>query len=220
MYTVVFYIALFIGLIPLLLLFLKGNAFNWSHLVVPFIWLTAIASAYEFVGTHLLKINTAYWFQLYPLLSFLSLHYFFSRLLKPLYKIAFKISLVLFVIVYGISFFYWSENNKLISSAINRSFITLFVLTFSSVWLKNLFYKLKNLDPFEKIEIPNLWQSEVFYFVAGMAIYYSTTFFLFLSSNFIFDSNMYFYDYWFVNVIATLIFRIFLIIGVWKMKQD
>lgn len=220
MYTVVFYIALFIGFIPLLLLFLKGKTYDQRHPVVPFIWLTAIASAYEFVGTNLLKIDTAYWFQLYSLLSFFSFYYFFSQLLNPLYKTAFRVSLILFIIIYCISFFYWGQNNKLISSAINRSFITLFILIFSLVWIKDLLNKLKNINPFEKIEIPNLWQNEIFYFIAGMAIYYSTTFFLFLSSSFIFDSNLYFYDYWYVNVLATLIFRTFLIIGVWKMKQD
>ncbi len=219
MHTVVFYIALFTGFVPLLLLFVKKRAFDRNHPAVPFLWLTAIASAYEFIGSVLLKINTAYWFQLYPLLSFLSLLYFFLYLFKPYYRSIFKICLVLFVVIYGISFFYWGEDDKFISSAINRVYISSFVLMFSIVWFKNQFTELENLNPFNKMEIPNLWQSDVFYFVSGLAVYYSTTFSLFLLSSFIFDSKLYFYDFWFVNVLATLIFRIFLIIGVWKMKQ-
>lgn len=219
MYTVVFYIALFIGFIPLLVLFLKKRAFDRNHPVVPFIWLTAIASLYEFVGTGLLKINTAYWFQLYPLLSFLALHYFFSGLLKPLYKNVFRISLILFIIIYGISFLYWEDHDKLVSSAINRSYITLFIVIFTFIWFKSLFEKLDSSNIYEKVDIPNLWQSALFYFISGMFIYYSTTFFLFLSSSFIYISNLYLRDYWLVNVLATLILRTFLIVGVWKMKR-
>lgn len=220
MYTVASYIALFLGFIPLLLLFLQGRVSDRNHPVVPFVWLTAIASGYELIGTILLKTNTAYWFQLYSLLSFLSLHYFFSRLLKPFYKTVFRVSLILFIIIYCISFFYWGEDSKLVPSSINRTFISAFVLIFSIVWFKNQFTKLENLNPFEKIEMPNLWQSDAFYFVSGLAVYYSTTFSLFLLSSFIFNSKLYSNDFWFVNVLATLIFRIFLIIGVWKMKQD
>lgn len=221
MFSFLHYFALFLGIIPLLLLLLKGKESNWRHHpAVPFILVTAGAFFYELIGTVLLKIDSAYWFQLYPLLSFLSLHYFFSQLFKPDYKKIFKFSLILFLIVYGISFFYWGIDSKLNSSAINRVFISLFVLTFCIIWLKNLFTELENLSPFESIEIKNLWQLDTFYFVLGLAFYYSTTFSLFLLGSFIFDSKLYFYDYWFVNVIATLIFRIFLIIGVWKMKRD
>lgn len=218
MHTVVFYVALFIGFIPLLLLFIKRRAFNKNQPILPFIWLTAVASAYELIGTSLLKINTAYWFQLYPLLSFLSLFYFFSHLFKPYYKNVFRLCLFLYAVIYCISFFYWNEDDKFISSAINRCFISSFVLIFSIVWFKNQFTELENLNPFEKIEISSLWQNDIFYFVSGLAIYYSTTFSLFLLSSFIFDSKLYFYDFWFVNVLATLIFRTFLISGVWKMK--
>lgn len=178
---------------------------------MPFLWLTAIASFYEFFGSVVLKINTSYWFQLYPFLSFLSLYYFFFQLLKPDYKYLFRILFILFIGVYGMSFYFWSENDRLVSSAINRSSITIFVFTFASLWFKNLF---------EKMDVPNLWQNDIFYFIVGLTIYYSSTIFLFLSSIFILNSNLYFYDFWLVNVIATLVLRILLCFGVWKMKQD
>src|SRR5690606_14446032 len=146
--------------------------------------------------------------------------YFFSYLFKPYYKTVFRICLILFVIIYCISFFYWGGQNKLISSAINRVYISSFILIFSVIWYKNQFTELEKLNPFEKMEMPNLWQSDAFYFVSGLAVYYSTTFSLFLLSSSIFNSKLYFYDFWFVNVLAILIFRIFLIIGVWKMQHD
>lgn len=211
MYITLFYIALFIGVLPLFLLFLKKRAFDKNHPIVPFLWLTAVATFYEFIGSVLLQINTSYWFQLYPFLSFLGLYYFFFQLLKPNYKHLFRIIFILFIVVYGISFFFWNNDNRFISSAINRSSITIFVFTFASLWFKNLF---------EKMDVPNLWQKDIFYFIVGLTIYYSSTIFLFLASIFIYNSNLYFFDFWLVNVIATLVLRILLSIGVWKMKRD
>ena len=206
------------GVIPLSILFIRRKAFSWNHPIVPFIWLTGIASVYEFIVSYWLEINTSYWFQLYALLSFLALYHFFSKLLKPHPKTNISWFLILFLIVYATSFFFWDDTGKLISSAINRAYITIFIIIFTVIWFKNLFDKLQNYTLFDKIEIPNLWQSEVFYFISGVFIYYSTTFFLFLSSNFIFSHNAYFYEYWIVNVIATLFLRALLIISVWKMK--
>jgi len=71
------------------------------------------------------------------------------------------------------------------------------------------------------MHIPNLWRNSDFYFIAGLTIYYASTFLLFLLSDFIINSKqLYFYDYWLVNVLATLILRIFLMIGVWKMNRN
>ena len=211
MYQILFYIALFIGFIPLLILFLKKRAFDLKKPIIPFVWLTALATLYEFIGTGLLEIKTSYWFQVYSFLEIITLSYFFFKLFQPKYKIAFWVFLVLLITTYGFSFFFWNENAGLIPKAINKTPLTLFVLTFSFLWFKELFKKMK---------IQNPWQNADFYFVSGFAIYYSSTFFLFLLGSFIFNSNVYFYDYWLVNIIATLILRIFLIIGVWKMKQD
>ncbi len=221
MYQIIFYTALFIGVVPLLVAFvLKKKEIYLKHPVFPLVVLTALATLYEFVGSKILEINTVYWFQLYPLIEFITLYYFFSRIL-PEYRKFLRIFLPLAIIFYSASFFYLDEENKFVSLAINRNFIAFFALVFSSIWLKDLFNKLKNLNPFEKIEIPNIWQSDIFYFVTGIAVYHTATFSLFLLSSFIFNSsNLYFYNYWLVNLLATLFFRIFLIIGVWKMKQD
>ncbi len=211
MYQVFFYIALFIGIIPLLILFIKKRAFDFKEPVTPFIWLTAFATLYEFIGTGLLEIKTSYWFQLYSFLEIVTLFYFFFKLFKAKYKTAFGIFLVLLVTTYSFSFFFWNENSGLISNAKNKASITFFVLTFSFLWFKELF---------KKMDIQNPWQNDNFYFVSAFSVYYSSTFFLFLLGGFISNSNVHLYDYWLINVMATLILRTFLIIGVWKMKQD
>ncbi len=204
-----FFIALFIGIIPLLILLLKKRAFDFKKPIISFIWLTAFATLYEFFGSVILKINTSYWWQLYSLLEFITLYYFFFKLFQPKYKTTFWVFLVLLVTKYGFSYIFWNE--IFISTAINKIPLTIFVLTFSFLWFKELF---------KKMEIQNPWQNANFYFVSGFSVYYSSTFFLFLLGNSIFNSNIYFYDYWLINIMATLILRTFLIIGVWKMKQD
>lgn len=204
-------ILLLTGILPLILLFLKKKAVDLKQPTVPFVWLTAVATLYELVGTTLLKVNATYWFQLYSLLCFCALYYFFFRLLDKQYKKVFGFFLALFIITYSTSFFFFDNNNVFISTAINETFITVFVLVFSFLWFRKLF---------EKVNIPNLWQNAGFYFVSGLMIYHSGTFFFFLLGDFIFNSNAYFYDYWMVNIVATVVLRIFISMGVWKMKRD
>lgn len=199
------------GILPLFLLFLKKKAFDVKQPIVPLVWLTAVSTLYEWIGTALFKINATYWFHFYSFLCFCTLYYFFFRLLDKEYKKLFGFFLISFIITYGISSFFFDKTNAFTSTSINEPFITVFVLVFSFLWFKKLF---------QKVNIPNLWKDADFYFVSGLMIYHSGTFFFFLLSGSIFSSNAYFYDYWMVNIIATLVLRIFIIAGVWRMKQD
>lgn len=178
---------------------------------MPFVWLTFIATLYEYIGTSILKINVAYWFQLYSLLEFLTIYYFFQKIFCSTYKKVFQIFIGVLLLAYCCSFLFWNENTIFISEAVNRIPLTLFVFTFSYIWFKELF---------QKMEIENPLDNSSFYFVSGLAIYYSGTSILFLISSIIFESNLYFYNFWTVNVLATLFLRIFLIIGVWKMERE
>lgn len=75
-------IALYSGFIPLIILFFKKKAFNFKEPIVPFIWITAIASIYEILNTNVFIVNAAYWFQIYPFLEIIGLYYFFSKVFK------------------------------------------------------------------------------------------------------------------------------------------
>ncbi len=195
-----------------MVLLFKKRAFDRRQPVIFFVWLTAIAVVYEYVGSILLGKPTAYWFQLYDLLEFMALYYFFYRALPVRYKAVLYSFLILFGATYTLSLLYWDQDNALKTININAIPIILFVFAGCGLWFKNLF---------DKTDVINLWQSVDFYFVSGFIIYYSSTFFLFLLSNFIFKSeSLYIYDYWVINVLATLILRIFMIFGVWKMKRD
>lgn len=210
MYNTFLYITLFIGIIPLLILFVKRKPLSFKEPITPFIWLTGIASLYEFVGTGLLQINTAYWFQIYSFLELIALFYFFYKLFSVSHKKILLVFAGILMLTYGFSFLFWNENSQFLLKAINKAPLTLFVFLFSFLWYRNLFIEAK---------ITNPWRDPTYYFVSGLAMYYSTTVFLFLLSSFFFVSESYFYDYWLVNIIATFILRTFLIMGVWNIKQ-
>lgn len=211
MYLIIFYIALFSGFIPLIILFYRqGATGSIKYPVAPFIWLTAIASLYELVATVILKVNTTYWFQVYSLLELTTVYFFFFKTSQERYRAINKVLLLLLIASYIASLYFWSNNGALLSNAINHISITVFVIISLLLWVRNLFKETK---------VTNLWEYADFYFVAAISIYYFSTVFLFLLSNFIFNSHLYFMsDYWLLNVIVTLILRVILSIGVWKMK--
>ncbi|REC62293.1 hypothetical protein DRF65_11305 [Chryseobacterium pennae] len=203
---ILFFVTLFIGVIPLLILFVEKRQFSTRHGIVPFVWLTALATLYEFIGTVVLKINTNYWFQIYALLEFAALYFYFFKLFEGRQKKNLRISMVVWAVIYCISLFYWDSTNKAIALAINSCTTSLFVFLCSIAYFKSL------------MEAPKrkFWQNPTFCFVLAFSIYYASTLFLFLSSKFVFELGQ--YGYWWVNIVATLILRILLILGVWKMK--
>ncbi|WCM41952.1 hypothetical protein MG290_13570 [Flavobacterium sp. CBA20B-1] len=209
MYYIFLYTALFVGILPLLVLFSKKRAFIFNEPIIPFVWVTAIATLYESIGSIILKINVDYWFQIYSFLEFLAIFYFYFKLFKPRFKTAFLFVFILLTVTYGFSFYYWQEYSSFIAKAINKTPLTFLVLL-GTFWCVR--------DLFRSDEIQNLWQNPTFYFVSAFYIYYLVTMPLFLMSSFIFDSNLYFYDFAIVNIMATLILRILVTIGVWKMK--
>src|SRR5699024_10162485 len=141
-----------------------------------------------YVGTIMLKIDTVYWFSIYDLLQFIGLFYFFFKLLSKRYRPWLYVFLLFFGVMYAFSL---SHLNELLKSvAINAIPTFILVITGCGLWFKDLF---------DETIIANLWKNDNFYFISGFAIYYSSTFLLFLLSDFIFNSELYFYDYWLVN---------------------
>ena len=68
MYKLILYATLAIGIIPLLICFLKAKKIkSHNNYFLPFIILTGIASIYEFIGTFSLNINSSYWFIIYDI---------------------------------------------------------------------------------------------------------------------------------------------------------
>lgn len=204
-------ITLYSGIIPLIILLLKKIAFNFKEPIVPFIWVTAIASVYEIVSPEIFDVISAlsYWFQIYPFLEIVGLYFYFSGIFKKKYKTTINILLIITLVIYCFSFTLWENNEtSLQSHSLNKSSITLCVLLGCSSWFKNLF---------KNTEEENLWNLPDFYFMSSILIYYSSTILLFSLGSFIYTA-VELYEYWWINILATLILRILLTIGTWKIK--
>lgn len=211
METLFFYTILFLGTIPLIILFFKKIAFNFKEPIVPFIWVTAIASIYEIISPEIFDVISAlsYWFQIYPFLEIVGLYFYFSGIFKKKYKTTINLLLITTLVFYCFSFTLWENNEtSLQSHSVNKSSITLCVIIGCFTWFKNLF---KNK------EVENLWNLPDFYFMSSILIYYSSTILLFSLGSFIYTA-VELYEYWWINILATLVLRILLTIGTWKIK--
>lgn len=212
MNNIFLYLALLAGVLDVVvLIYVKKAAIN-SGPFTPFIWLIGFATFYEYFITHLLYTDTYYWFQLYPFLSFLAIHYFFKNLLKPSHQELFRWLFIGFIAVYIGSFFVWLDRNTTyLAMAINRTYITIFIFLCVALWFRKLMDELKDW---------NLWHNPNFYFILSLTLYYASTLFLFLASNFILKSSLQFTSYWQINAFAGIFFRLLISFGIWKMKTD
>ena len=204
------YITLFTGFIPLAVLVLLKGKTRKNTPAKPFIYLTAAASFYELVFTIILKIDVRAWWTAYDILAFLIIFYYFYKLNAPKYRIIFYVFMALFALVTVPAVFTAAKslNDFFHVQAIFSGIITLFVMVMTILWFR---------DVFKKMEVPNLWDMPDFYYVTGLFIYYSVTFFLFLLSDVIqSEGSQTFLDYWLLNIVAALILRILLTAGVWK----
>lgn len=177
--------------------------------IIPIIALIAFSSFYEYVVIIQLQMKVTHWYQIHSLFEFLVVFYLFKNLITQRPKCFFSISLGLFLVVYILSFIYLNNEMILVSKSLNKSYMTLFVISCGFLWVKQVF---------DQKLILRLYQESTFFIVIGLFFYYSTTISLFVLSNYLYKSELFFYDYWLVNVIASLILRILLSIGVWKMN--
>lgn len=207
-YRLILYTTLFCGGIPMFLFLLKRKDIVRHKAAIPIIALIAFSSIYEYVAIIELQLSITNWYQIHSFFEFLAVLYFFQNLITQRPKFFLSMSLGLFLIIYIFSFIYLNSEMILVSKSINKSYMTLFVIYCSCLWVKQVF---------DQKVILKLYQESSFYMVMGLFFYYSTTIALFMLSNYIYYHDIYFNDYWVVNIISSLILRIILSIGVWKM---
>ena len=211
MYEILLYVTLAAGMLPCIIFYLKETkAKEGASVVLPLLLLTAFASIYETLGSLVLQWDTSYWFRVYDLLEFCAIFYFFFRLMglqwrKWLYLFPFA-----YVIVYMGGLLLWQQFNELQVKALFSTILIGFICTAAFIWLNIRFKNIK-----EVLAI----SPAVLMFLAAILLYYTSTYFLFLVSNELFTSAKEdFENYWSLNVVATLLYRILLIIGVCLIK--
>lgn len=210
LYSILLYTTLFMGCMPLLL-FVCGRKYESipSRFVGPLISLMAFSSLYEFVVSLQLRVNVLWWYQVYSLLEFSAVYYLFSHCIKQRPRNFFKVSLGLFLLFYVLSIYYFNTSSEFLSTSINKTYITLFVIVCSFLWIRQIS---------NEKQILKLYKEGLFYVIMGLFFYYTTTISLFMLISCIDKEDLYIGDIWLVNVLANLILRITLSVGVWKIN--
>lgn len=210
---IIYYTAIFQSLLPLLYYwYIRKNLIQDIKPILPFIILCFIAGIYEFVFTHLMFINSIPWFFTYDVLAFLSILYFFFKVLDTKVKGFFFISIFLYVTI-----FYFAVKNCTLENYLSQvsylfSFTTLFIFISSVAWFKKVLT--------QNSKTP-LIQNHNFYFVFGILLYYSGIVVLFLLSNSLYhQEKSNFQNYWFLNLLFNIFLKTFLILGLWKSSRS
>lgn len=211
MFDWLFYFAILIGFFPILILKIKKEKNSHeTFFIEPFLWLVLVSSFYELIGTDILLINTAIWFRLYLLFEFLTLLFFFYQLLAGKYKLYFLLFSLVYLIVFLFLLFNWNAQESLKTDSYLSVLEIVFVFCSSIIWFKKVFTDLTETS---------FLKSSNFYFISGLIIYFSGTLFLFLIGDLLLKaSNLSFEAYWNLNIVFNIILRLFLIIGVWKVR--
>lgn len=213
MREILLYITFFSGLVPFcfyVFIICKRGSLHNLRPAVPFLWLTLIGSLYEPIVTIAMGRDSIYWFRVYNVAEFICLYYFFKHVMHKRYLLLFGSFLFFFIL--NSLMVVILDIGQLRVESIYAPFIFIFVLTFSALWFRDTSRNDILLAKFAKSNVV---------FICGFLLYYSGTLLFFLLSEVILiDSKSISYkDYWLVNIIATLILRIFLIGGVWSGRK-
>lgn len=207
------YIINFLGFLPILIL--KNNKVNSLKPITPFLWLVLIISAIEITGTIIdyhtkYHFSTAHIFMIYALFEFLTICFYFKHIFNPSYRLFFKVSTTAFIILYSYFIYTWNLDDCLKTDSYLSLFETFFVIICTFLWFKNNF-----VDN----EKTSFLDGPHFYFVFGFVFYFSLAIVLFLLTDYLAKRGYEaFWDYYVYNFFFCAIWRILLIIGVWKAK--
>ncbi len=213
MNTFLLYITCYLGFIPFIILIYKGNFQKNHKYLLPYIILTAIASFYEGVVLEFtnFRIHTTYYFLIYNFLDFFCTYIYYKKIIEKISNLYFYSFLLIFLSNFFLTILIQGFENGLLLNTIITLPTTLFVLISSILWFKQQFE--------ENITDHFLFSNPIFFIVTGLFFYQSSTFILFLLSDYIFKSNLNLQDFWIINILACLILRLLLIISTWKLKK-
>ncbi|MFD0701948.1 hypothetical protein [Myroides pelagicus] len=208
-YSILLYVTLIAGCTPLGL-FLAGHKYNnqANRVVLPLVGLMTFSSAYEYVVSLKMGVSVVLWYLIYPAFEFATLYFLFENYITQRPKWLFHSLLGLFLLFYILSLCCFDTDSYLMSTGINKIYSTFFVLLCTFLWVRQVSNQKKILK---------LYNESQFFIVMGLFFYYVTTISVFTLLGFIDKSDLYIYDYWLVNIIASLILRITISIGVCKM---
>lgn len=197
-----------LGLFPAILFYIGKKKDRITVFFLPFILLVAVASLYEFVCTGIFKIGAKLWFRVYTFLEFFTVLYFYNKLLK--YKFFYLLFAVIYLLIYSYLLIDWSPSQKGFNDLPLNIAMTLLVVISSLLWFVSVF---------KKLEDKPLYQRSDFFYISGLLIYFTGTFLVFLTADYLRDDPNYtILDYWFLIIIFNIILRTILIFTIWKAR--
>lgn len=208
------YFANLLGIVPICLL--KAKKIKSQKAITPFLWMVFIFSLIEIGITIYFDIysdsqyNSAYMFRIYTLFEFLTIYFYFKHVLSATYKLFLRATAIFFLLLYVYFIFIWNVDEASKTDSYLSLVETFFVLIAAFLWFKN------NLEVNNKI---SLFSNPDFYYIFGFVFYFSTTIVLFLLTNYIQNKGYEeFWGFYIFNILFAIVWRILIIIGVWKAR--
>lgn len=213
MFDIIIIFTIIVGLIPLSLLLLRKVKQQYSQQISftkPFLWLLFIGSVYELVFSVILFISTGPWFRLYYLLEFLVLYYFFKKFFGSSYRFLLNFFLVSYCLLWVILTLLWYKVDHSKGDTFLGVGEAVFVYIFAMLWIRQLF---KNPQD------ESLFETPLFYFMAGFIVYFIGGFFVELLTHDIYENTGFITKYWMISVLLNLIMRILAAVGICKATE-
>lgn len=206
-----FYILILLGILPTLFYFKKGSKNdNYLKFLFPFILFFFIASFYELIFTHFLKIGSRPWFRIYKILEFFGLLYFYYKLLGKK-KLTFFWA-IMFILNYTYLIYVWTFQP---SNGFNKVqldvIITLMVIVYTIIWL---------VETFKKIEETSLHLNPLFYIIGAILLYYCSTFIMFILYDFMIAHKIKTAGLYIIIYYANIVLRATFAIVFWKASRN
>jgi len=104
MFEKLFYLALVLGLLPILMLVWGKTISKETAYVKPLVWLIFVSGIYEYICTMLLRWETTLWFKLYGLLEFTCVLLLFNSIFNGRYKKFIYISASIYIGMFALFF--------------------------------------------------------------------------------------------------------------------
>ncbi|RZJ71716.1 hypothetical protein [Flavobacterium sp.] len=201
------YFTLALGFLPMaIFVFGKRRVSLETRFVFPYIILLSVASAYEFVFSLWLLYNVNLWFSSYLLLEFLTISYFFCRLLRS-WKLWCGVALA-YVVFFLLLHFQRRENNELVLDGYLSAVTFVATVVLATAWF---------VRSMKELAYGYLVKDYVFLYVGAILVYLAGTLFLFLFSGLIYDQNHdAFIELWWLNILFSFISRIVFSVAVWR----
>lgn len=168
-----------------------------------------IASIYEAIFSHILKIGSTPWFRIYSFLEFYCLLYFYWKLLNRKWLSLF------FGITYLLNYchliYEWIYFPRIGFNLINSDIIiTSLVLVNTIIWF---------IDIFKKMEEKPLHINPLFYVIAALLLCYCSSFIVFVVTDYMKQYKMKIRDFYQIVVFALAILRGTFVIVFWKASR-